>query len=171
MKPNKQRMMLLSILLLFTVPWLIAFWLYQHHYVGHPTSRGTLLAQPIHLSELQLTPCQSQAPMPPARWLVIYHLPKTCDATCKTRLKEMHQFWLASGKYQSRISLALIGKAPASTPYPTWCSTHMDRLPPSHSGIMLADPHGDIVLTYAQDAWQKPALKDLKHLLKWSQIG
>ena len=169
--PLTTKSLLGIIFALFIVPWIMAYWLYQHHYVGRPTSRGHLLSPPLSLQSLHLKPClHTHAKIPPHRWLVLYHHPQVCGAVCARRLKEMTQFWLASGKHRDRISLGLLAQKAQPAPTPPGAAQTF-TLPHSRAGIMIADPHGDIVLTYDDDAWQKPAWKDLKHLLKWSQIG
>jgi hypothetical protein len=169
---HQRQYTLAAIILIFIVPWLIATWLYQHHYTSSPSSQGQLITPPFSMEALQLKPCRNTMDPMPNRWSILYKLPKNCMTECKTRLNEMRQFLLATGKEQRRITLALLSEQPPDqTPYPTWCSQKLDQLPGSLSGIMIADPQNKIVLTYDQSAWQKPALKDLKHLLQWSQLG
>ncbi len=96
-------------------------------------------------------------------------------------LYNTRQVRLALGKDMDRVQriLLLVG-GHAATPPGGWKSAHPDlavaNRPPiealSRPGdILLVDPLGNMMMRYADDYSAKGMLKDLKRLLKLSEIG
>lgn len=120
------------------------------------------------------------------KWLMVHVGPSRCDAACRQQLYLMRQIRIAQGKEQSRIERL-------------WVVTDADALPPAllqeHAGlhvwrpdsaafvaqfpassarsehIYLVDPLGNLMLRFPVQPAPKEVMKDLKLLLKASQIG
>lgn len=120
------------------------------------------------------------------KWLMVYVGPAACDAGCAQQLYLMRQTRIAQGKEQSRIErLWVVTDAGAVAPallqdHPglrVWRPTESGfagQFPAASSGarhIYLVDPLGNLMLRFPADPDAKRMMKDLKLLLKASQIG
>lgn len=160
---------------------------------GH-TNRGVLLDPVAPVSQLQLQgaggtpladrfgPLQSDS-----RWMLMV-VAGSCDERCESLLYLARQVNIALGKNASRVERAAwLGSMPASLAS-RWQQDYglMERLAPvgdvapqwpdgvrpdEQPRILLVDPFGNVIMHYGSEHTGKDMLKDLKHLLKLSQIG
>lgn len=120
------------------------------------------------------------------KWLMLQVGPADCDAQCARQLYLMRQIRIAQGKEQSRVERlwvvtgggaidpALLGEyagmhvwRPASLQFVEQFPAEGDRT----GHIYLVDPIGNLMLRFPADPQPKRMMKDLKLLLKASQIG
>jgi hypothetical protein len=112
--------------------------------------------------------------------------PPSCDAACVRQLYLMRQIRIAQGKEQSRIERLWVltdGDEVAPALLLDYPGLHMWRpADPAFVGqfpaagdraahIYLVDPLGNLMLRFPADPDPKRMMKDLKLLLKASQIG
>lgn len=195
------RLTLLALALVFIGPVVLAYGaLLGHWFTPASTNKGTLLAPPVQLAELGLRALDGQAlPETQGRWRLLYVNGTACAAACEHNLYTLHQVWTALGKEQERVAPLFASARPASLPavkgkvgpafgnllwarfedFAPALNARLQFEPGSALGrIYLVDPRGTIPLVYelsdepARSAQVgKDILKDLKHLLKLSNIG
>lgn len=112
----------------------------------------------------------------------------TCTEQCEQLLYLARQVNIALGKNAPRVSRAAwLGAVPAesktslSQQYPAFEQLQVapgqtpawpvGLSPEQQPGIFLVDPFGNVMMHYSPDHTGKQILKDLKHLLKLSQVG
>jgi cytochrome oxidase Cu insertion factor (SCO1/SenC/PrrC family) len=130
--------------------------------------------QPYDLAELK------------GKWLMVHLGPSACDADCESQLYLMRQVRIAQGKHQSRIERLWVLTDDGAPPQAllqehaglhVWRPDAPDFLaqfpapqrPTDH--IYLVDPLGNLMLRFPAQPDYKGMMKDLKLLLKASQIG
>jgi hypothetical protein len=138
------------------------------------TAGATHDGMPLNLDSLQ------------GKWLMVHVGPASCDADCERQLYLMRQIRITQGKEQSRIErLWVLTDTGAVAPallqdYPglhVWRPADIDFVGqfPAANGraghIYLVDPLGNLMLRFPADPDPKRMMKDLKLLLKASQIG
>jgi len=120
------------------------------------------------------------------KWLMVRIGPAACDAACERQLYLMRQIRVAQGKEQARIERLWVltdGAAPAAAVLQEHPGLHVwrpaspgfaaqfpaPRQPSDH--IYLVDPLGNLMLRFPVEPDYKGMMKDLKLLLKASQVG
>ena len=160
---------------------------------GH-SNNGELILPPTPLAELQLQGAKGQPlhtrfgpDVPNAEWMMIV-VADNCINSCEELLYKTRQVNIALGKNANRVNrsawLGSVNEQLASR----WSKEYssMERLalpegatptwpegvnPESQPRILLVDPFGNVIMHYGDEHTGKDMLKDLKHLLKLSQIG
>ena len=171
---HKGLFFLLALLLIFVLPPVMARWLYQHAHEYHlkHTNVGYLLKQPIATHDF-FRPALTK------HWHVVLANNNCCDSRCQTTLHNLQQIHTALGKSQSRVMINLMQPplckhtSTNSVARLAYSPRLMAKLKQQNNAdtVLLIDPHGNLVLTYPTDTNGIPVLKDLKHLLRVSQIG
>lgn len=120
------------------------------------------------------------------KWLMVHVGPSSCDAVCVKRLYLMRQIRIAQGKEQSRIERlwvlsddgtidpALLQDHPGLHVWRPADAAFVDQFPAVASRvehIYLVDPLGNLMLRFPAEPDAKRIMKDLRLLLKASQIG
>jgi hypothetical protein len=120
------------------------------------------------------------------KWLMVHVGPASCDAACAQQLYLMRQTRIAQGKEQSRIERlwvvtdagtiapALLQEYPGLRAWRPSESGFAEQFPATSSPgshIYLVDPLGNLMLRFPAEPDAKRMMKDLKLLLKASQIG
>lgn len=120
------------------------------------------------------------------KWLMVHVGPAACDARCERQLYLMRQIRIAQGKGQSRIERVWVltdAGAPDAELLANYPGMHVwrpdsaafaDQFPASINAaehIYIVDPLGNLMLRFPADPDPKGIMKDLKQLLKASQIG
>jgi cytochrome oxidase Cu insertion factor (SCO1/SenC/PrrC family) len=120
------------------------------------------------------------------KWLMVHVGPASCDVACARQLYLMRQTRIAQGKEQSRIErLWVVTDVGTVAPAPLQDHPGLRVWRPSESGfadqfpaassrashIYLVDPLGNLMLRFPAQPDAKRMMKDLKLLLKASQIG
>lgn len=138
------------------------------------TAGQSLDGKPFNLDQLQ------------GKWLMVHVGAARCDASCTRQLYLMRQIRIAQGKDQSRIERLWVltdAGAPDAALLREHSGLHVWR--PADSAfaaqfpsaqnqaehIYLIDPLGNLMLRFPAQPDAKRMMKDLKLLLKASQIG
>ncbi len=138
------------------------------------TAGTTLDGAPFNLDALQ------------GKWLMVHVGATGCDADCAQQLYLMRQIRIAQGREQSRIERlwvltdttrpdpALLREHPGLLVWRPDDAAFAGQFPASHDRsehIYLVDPLGNLMLRFPAEVDPKRMMKDLKLLLKASQIG
>lgn len=120
------------------------------------------------------------------KWLMVHVGPSRCDAACQQQLYLMRQIRIAQGKEQSRIerlwvvtdggalSPALLQEHPGLHVWRPDSVAFVAQFPatvPRSAHIYLVDPLGNLMMRFPVQPAPKEVMKDLRLLLKASQIG
>ena len=120
------------------------------------------------------------------KWLMLHVGPAACDARCERQLYLMRQIRIAQGKGQSRIervwvltdegvpAARLLEEHPGMHVWRPGSASFAAQFPAPQSSsdhIYIVDPLGNLMLRFPTDPDPKGVMKDLKQLLKASQIG
>lgn len=186
--------MVLTIALISIVPFGLAWYYARHPELVDKTSNYGTLILPARQLEPSLLLAQ---PISPAeelrqlkgRWILLQVAPEACAASCVEALHKTHQGWLMLNKEMPRVKRLLLA-SPATRAAETSAITEDDALliagltppvrqaltgaigkPPGEGVVILLDPLGNLVLWYDTGFDPYRLVKDLKHLLKASQIG
>ena len=172
----------------FVVPVVAAYLAYFGWRPAGHTNYGALLAatplqqtqgavldgQPYTLDALQ------------GKWVMVHVGPAQCDADCAKQLYLMRQTRIAQGKAQSRIErlwvltdtatpdAALLQEHPGLLVWHPETPGFVEQFPAGGNRaehIYLVDPLGNLMLRFPPSPDPKGIMKDLKLLLKASQIG
>ncbi|MDF2867357.1 MAG: cytochrome oxidase subunit [Gammaproteobacteria bacterium] len=194
------RWTLIGLLLIFILPMLLAWYVYLHpSLLKGQTNYGRLFNPPLRLAELPLYPMQGGELFDKrkiqGKWTLLYIDAFPCQTTCQENLYKMRQVRIALGKERERVSRWLLLTTEASVRYMK-NQALLDMMKQDYSGTLLSiadsnelnaffklessvkpngfyviDPLGNIILSYPAGVVPDHLFKDLKHLLKVSQIG
>ncbi len=180
-KNTASKLSLVTMLLVCLVPLMLAFIMYFYQWAVPEgrTNNGTLLMPPEQLSSVLLTPIKVPDVAPDTAWKIIYVPTKACAEAC---VKDMHmtrQLHLALGKEAGRVIRILLVDEPHAEAvnglddYPnlTLAAVSDRRIFSKGEGVYIVDPLGNIMMFYTFAQIGKPILKDLKKLLRNSNIG
>lgn len=185
---NQQRMSRTKLLIIISMafgPILVAYIVFFKFPDLAPTSRtneGTLISPPVQGGEI--IPANS-------RWTLLIAVDQDCDKICQEVLYLSRQIHISLGKNTPRVQRVVLTQGELSTSFKALLETEHgnarvqdiqdsefanelkqaigDEL--LHSMVFLMDPNGNVMMFYSPDKGGKPMLKDLKLLLKLSNIG
>ena len=189
-KPGSGRRTLLLVLALFVLPVLVAAGMYVFGWRPEKTmNHGTLIRPPLALPDRGLSGTDGK---PIAieelrgKWLLLLAGSGPCDETCRGRLQQMRNVQVALNKDRDRIRRAWINPGAGADPALAELRRALPDLlvaqpagdawtaifgsAPSHR-LYLADPMGNVIMRYPDDADPQGVRKDLERLLKYSWIG
>ncbi|MCL7942687.1 hypothetical protein [Marinobacter sp. ATCH36] len=197
--PEKVRRGRRTALLLFAIgfgPMVFATIMYYTGWLnptGH-SNNGELIQPPAPLSQIQLEGANGK-PLadrfgPEAsdpEWMMVV-VSGNCAADCEELLYRARQVNIALGKNANRVNRSAWLGSVSDDLTARWDAEYrsMERLSISGEGtaqwpagispeqeprILLVDPFGNVIMHYGNEHTGKDMLKDLKHLLKLSQIG
>lgn len=198
--PVKSKVIIVVLFLFFLGPVILAFALYYsgYNFAAKGTNSGTLVTPPITTANMELSDYKNKRvslKQFSGKWVMMYFTPEHCEKMCIKNLYNMRQVRKAMGRDQDRIDRVLVSgtrqqasalKALLAKDYLgtvlVFANKHQQqpfyRAIPKKSQHKLAkgelyimDPLGNIMMTYAAKASPEGMLKDLKRLLKVSQIG
>ncbi|MFT5209599.1 MAG: cytochrome oxidase Cu insertion factor (SCO1/SenC/PrrC family) [Flavobacterium sp.] len=184
-KKNKR-----SLVLMFSiglVPVVIAYviFIYFPQYLPTvTTNQGQLITPPVSAEAFKLIDNGD-------KWALIVPLGSDCDEVCVKRFYNARQVNVALGKEAQRVKRIMITNpysdkgliASLSRDYPDMDKVEVDleltktafekiiSNPFTGNYIFLMDPNGNIMMLYTLDQGGAPMLKDIKFLLKISNIG
>jgi hypothetical protein len=191
----RSRALIIVIALISIIPFGLA-WYYARHpeLIGKTSNYGTLILPPRQLDYAQLfarpvSPPESLSEIK-GRWVLLHVAAGPCRDACAEALYKTHQVRLMLNKEIPRIRRLLLVPPGASAadseallkndgdllitgapePLLQILTTALGK-PPGESMAMLMDPHANVILWYEAGFDPYKMLKDLKHLLKASQIG
>lgn len=178
----KKRLMLLALMSVFIAPLLIASTLYAKldWRPGGTTNSGSIIAQSLS-DDTRLMFSEK------GKWTLLMPFPAKCDLTCEADLFKMRQVREALGKYVERLEYAILvseGYGCPISPELMQNHAHMSVLASqdlwselegaglsTRGNVLLIDPLGNLVMKYESDFIAKGLYKDLKRVLKLSNIG
>lgn len=189
-KPGSGRRTLLLVLALFVLPVLVAAGMYVFGWRPEKTmNHGTLIRPPLALPDRGLSGTDGK---PIAieelrgKWLLLLAGSGPCDETCRGRLQQMRNVQVALNKDRDRIRRAWINPGAGADPALAELRRALPDLlvaqpagdawtaifgsAPGHR-LYLADPMGNVMMRYPDDADPQGVRKDLERLLKYSWIG
>ena len=184
-----------GLILVFLVPLLIAVLLYTYRDrlpLPEPKTNGVLIhpARPISQFGARSTNGeQLSLEYLRGKWTLVYFGGSRCDLYCEAGLFKMRQARLALGENISRVQRLLLfdntadldGLASILDEHPRLITASLTE--DMHTAVLesfgerpegnvyIVDPLGNVMMRYPPNATTKGLLKDLKHLLKVSQIG
>lgn len=196
MKNNKKsQRTLLLLFAVFVVPLLVAMAMFAMRgqwSITNPISHGQLIypAQPISSFEFS-TATQSAGTREylQTKWTYFLYIPATCNLECEAALFKVRQTIRSMGKDINRIQYMMLSE-PSKPPiidqrimqrHPqlvvgqlTKWQTEVDveKRELLEAGVLyIIDPLGNLMMRYDMNATSKGMLKDLKKLLRTSNIG
>lgn len=185
---RRGRRHLLLVASLFVVPLVTAILLYlSTDWRPVVNARGTLIDPPrtLEVAGLML----ADGTTPPAdvfqgRWSVIRPVTGECGARERALLEELARVRLALGKDADRVQRVIVhdGGCVAGVLEADESELRvfaadagfLAKFPPSVDGalgIYVADPHGNLMMSYPASGSARGLLKDLERLLRLSSIG
>lgn len=193
---TRSRLVLLLLIALLIGPLLGAVWLYRHVQQGGQiwgtANRGELIDPATPLTDFELPTAGGDPVTPDAlreQWTLLFIPASPCDERCRKNIYHMRQVWAALGREAPRVQRWLLVETPDQHAalagflenYPRM-TVAVDRqhalIRPVRSeidldepAIYLVDPLGNLMMAFPQSMDPRDMLKDLKKLLKISQIG
>lgn len=193
------RLKFLAIAALFATPVVLATLLYSVGWRPQATVNTGDLVQPVRtIANVPLQAADGRtltfADLR-SKWTMLYFVGSACESACDQALAKIRQAHLLQGKDSDRLQRVLVVTAPAnSAQLAAIAQAHPDVLvltggaaamadlqreftlpargaPVASGRVYVVDPVGNLMMSYAPDAQAKGMLKDLKRLLKISQIG
>ena len=184
-------------LIIFGTPFLVislsTFWYYAGLGPKATVNYGTMIDPPVDLGslELELNYQPLNIDSMERKWMIIHFLDNQCNEDCleafyfsrqintaigreKDRVK---RFYVASSKTQEKVKKLfqsetnLIAISAKNLNLLRQKMTEAGINPFIQPGFLLADPLGNIILSYQGDIDPKKILSDIKKLLRASKIG
>ena len=181
--PNRRRgrLQLLLVLLVAIGPMILATSMYRFKFwvPDNRSFHGELIGTGQSRADLGIQAKES-------RWQLLVSAPAGCGVDCQQLVYLARQIQIGLGRDASRASHALAVTQPLSADYDAKLSREYPQLlryplelaqyQKAAPGIevpqlWIVDPHGNLVLRYGADVNGKDLLKDLRQLLKLSNIG
>ena len=174
----------------FVVPLLIAIVMYSlRGYLPtmKPVSHGELIhpAQPIEAIEVNfIAGGSSDLEFLKGKWTYFFYAPGQCGLECEAALFKLRQTKIATGRETNRVQSAIIidhisASSEALSRYKSIKAATLPKIKFENTSelnlepgvIYLIDPNGNMMMKYDDQATSKGLLKDIKKLLKISNIG
>jgi cytochrome oxidase Cu insertion factor (SCO1/SenC/PrrC family) len=189
--PGRSNATLWLLLASFILPAVAA---YAYFFFGdrpEPDTYGELITPVVDIETLELTDVLDN-PIPrkelTSSWRMFYISAGSCAEQCEQSLYNMRQINTALGKNQSRVDHAVLHSATVQPefielleqqhPHVLRARIPVQKLqllqlqnPAQQSAIYLMDPHGNIMMRFADGLDPKLILKEINKLLKISRIG
>lgn len=178
------RRKLLAIIAIAIVPIVIAYLMFFYMPAIVPegtTNQGVLITPPQQIESLS-------SALSTDNWILIQLVNSDCDEACQRVMHMARQVHKAVGKEASRLSRVVVTASPLSAKYQDFISKeHPGLNAVVDSGVFralasmvegdvanhvfLMDPNGNVMMYYQPDRVGKPMMKDIRHLLRISNIG
>lgn len=189
---SRGRPQMLLIAAVFLGPLLAAAWMYygESFVPVHTTNSGALLQPIVNLpAELPTSPVHAQSA---GQWLMLYVNEGNCGDACELELIRLRQMRLMLGKEMDRVGRVFLHgdflhadgapdtvldgerRAGLKTMTDIGLASLLERKRPESllpGGVYLIDPLGNLVMYFPPDLDPKDVVRDIKHLLKLSNIG
>lgn len=184
------------VVLSFLLPVALAYIIFFFVDVTSFTNRGEILNPIISIADFKLKDDDGEIIAEKEltyKWRLISFVGKDCDESCAARLYDTRQIHTSLSKDQHRLSRMFIHLEPAGDALNALIAEkHEDVIHVNgdaeiiievlgtniHDGIginqnetYIMDPMGNVMMRFTQDQPNKDFLRDLKKLLKASQIG
>lgn len=186
----RQKIFLLGLIALFVSPILIS-WAYISGLIDlgpvSRTNRGNLLTPAIDLREINAAASLFEsAQLQPGEWVLTYLAEGACDTECRGVLDKLLTIRSLLGYSGQRVRVIALSNAESAVPFAANYTGHVLTDPPAHDAlqerlmsavgnplprqIVFIDWRRQLVMRYNHDAPPEDLKKDLKKLLRASQI-
>lgn len=176
--PGNGRGMLLLIVGLLMLPFAIGGGLYVSGWQpAQIATHGQLLSPPQPLPDEVL---RSTGKMR-GKWILLLNVRGSCEASCTTRIDELRRIQVALYKNMDRVRRVVLTDRPDDPTLAALIKTQPNLLltaaPPAekrseiNASVLLADPQGQVVMTFPADASAQGIRADLERLLKFTWNG
>ena len=178
---QRSRRKLLLLVAIAFVPLFIAYGAYFYFPEIAPegsTNQGELINPPLAGADI------SEALKEPGRWTLVQPVGSYCDSDCQQLLYLSRQVVTGLGKDAARVQRAVLlaGALPESLDALIRAEHKdleviegdrglLDAVNDTQPSLFLVDPLGNVMMRFDLGTAGKPMLKDLKHLLRISNIG
>ena len=191
-KTKKNPYTIWFVVLTFVAPVVLAYVMFFFGNVSSFTNKGEILNQIVDISALKLKD-ENNVLIPEKtltyKWRLISFVGSECDKACSSRLHDSRQIHKSLGKDQHRVLRMIVHLGPPTeelnkligSEYPDALNVFGDENAISaalgetskinENEIYIMDPMGNIMMRFTQDQPNKDFQKDLRKLLKASQIG
>ncbi len=190
---NSGRIKFLLIVFIFTVPFVISYYLSKDYHAGgelQTSNYGSFINPIIELSQTNFDDYSGEnfnVNKHLTKWSLIYRMPKNCLQSCSDEIYLIRQVNIALGKDMNRLERVIVlnqtmlnsevddvvDKYPKAIVVKNNSSTfinEINKITERHV-LLLTDPLGNVILGYDEGFEGKKLLKDIKKLLKLSKIG
>lgn len=185
---GRQRLILLAIVLIFSMPFTASWIIYNFTDIGKGDAKGSygqLILPPVLLPDVYLSPPAGNGDTQKlhGRWHLLYITAAECGPACRKRLQEMQELRISLGKDTGRVQLLLSTiSAGSEKGLSDFLETYNGKriLLFRHPGALyqfeqdelyLIDPLGNLMMRYSSGSSAEGILQDLKRLLRYSRIG
>ena len=198
---NKNRRRLVLLILVFLMPMIVAWFVLKNIDTLMPSGSrnfGELIQPALPLQDFDLQNIDGtkfSLNEIKGKWSIFYFANSECSELCQTTLSKIHQARLGQGKEMHRLRhfYVNVDTKPATEATLKFLKPLTDiklisgnakainnllaqfkatgKLPGEEGRIFLLDPLGNIMMTYTKEFVVRDLLKDIEHLLKYSQIG
>ncbi|MGK0297539.1 MAG: cytochrome oxidase Cu insertion factor (SCO1/SenC/PrrC family) [Gammaproteobacteria bacterium] len=194
------RFELMSLLVVFSSPFLVAWLIYNYTGIGkdgETINYGELIKPPWTISNTVLLDAVSGETSRPlyGKWNFLYYSTDQCSSKCQNDITKLQELRFATGDNADRIEILLLADDIATSTLPDmlanesfWTNVLILMRPDIQpieendyetrgslstmaQGIYLIDPLGNILMKYNFDSDAAGILRDLKRLLRFSRIG
>lgn len=178
---RRSRIVFVGLVAVVVVPIVIAYILFFNVPSIIPsgtTNEGVLISPPLDARSISPALLESEG------WLLLQPVETDCNQECEQILYLSRQVISGLGKNKVRVHRVLMTETPISDDFASLISSEhrdasvivtgherLDTITRVRPVLFLMDPNGNIMMYYSLDKAGKPMLKDLKHLLKISNIG
>ncbi len=175
------RAKLLALIGIATIPIVLSILLFQYIPQLQPTgttNNGQLVLPPVNVNDVSPNLLRYK------KWLLLQTAEHSCSSDCKEMLYLSRQVIAGLGKDSDRVERVLIAPIGVNNQFKQHLLEEhrdvivmgvdliaLDKINENFPLLFLVDPNGNIMMFYSLDKAGKPMLKDLKHLLKISNIG
>lgn len=186
---SRVKLLLLAALFFAPVVSAVLIFFYAPEWIGGRVNHGTLISPARAAPALGLVDV-SGAPVPTAlkvKWSLVYLAGASCDEACSARLVLTRQVRLALNQNRGRVQRVYLApdaaalaaaRAQLAAEHPdlqfyarTDASATAFFQPADPHALYLIDPLGNWLMVYAGDVEAKGLHRDLKKLLRVSQVG
>ena len=190
---NSGRIKFLLIVFIFTVPFVISYYLSKDYHAGgelQTSNYGSFINPIVELSQSTFDDYSGEnlnVNQHLTKWSLIYRMPKNCSQRCSDEIYLIRQVNIALGKDMNRLERVivlnqtipsseiddLVIKYPKAIVVKNNSSTFINEINKitDRYVLLLTDPLGNVILGYDEGFEGKKLLKDIKKLLKLSKIG
>ena len=190
---NSGRIKFLLIVFIFTVPFVISYYLSKDYHAGgelQTSNYGFFINPIVELSQSTFDDHSGKTHNVNrhlTKWSLIYRMPKNCSQMCSDEIYLIRQVNIALGKDMNRLERVivlnqtipssevddLVMKYPKAIVVKNNSSTFINEINKitDRYVLLLTDPLGNVILGYDEGFEGKKLLKDIKKLLKLSKIG
>ena len=190
---NSGRIKFLLIVFIFTVPFVISYYLSKDYHAGgelQTSNYGSFINPIVELSQSTFDDYSGEnlnVNQHLTKWSLIYRMPENCSQRCSDEIYLIRQVNIALGKDMNRLERVIVlnqtmissevddvvVKYPKAIVVKNNSSTfinEINKITERHV-LLLTDPLGNVILGYDEGFEGKKLLKDIKKLLKLSKIG